>query len=46
MISFIIPAYNAGKTIGRTINSIIGQEGTNIDYEVIVVDDGSDDDLK
>lgn len=46
MISFIIPAYNAGKTIGRTINSIIGQEGTNMDYEVIVVDDGSDDDLK
>lgn len=46
MISFIIPAYNAGKTIGRTINSIINQEGTSMEFEVIVVDDGSDDDLK
>lgn len=46
MISFIIPAYNAGKTIERTIKSIINQEGTSMDFEVIVVDDGSDDDLK
>ena len=46
MISFIIPAYNAGKTIGRTINSIVNQEETSIEYEVIVVDDGSDDDLR
>ena len=46
MISFIIPAYNAGKTIGRAINSILNQEGTSMDFEVIVVDDGSDDDLK
>ena len=46
MISFIIPAYNAGKTIGRAINSIINQEQNSIDYEVIVVDDGSDDDLR
>ena len=45
MISFIIPAYNACKTIERAVNSIINQEGTNIDYEVIVVDDGSNDDL-
>ena len=43
MISFIIPAYNAGKTIGRAINSIINQEGTSMDFEVIVVDDGSND---
>lgn len=46
MISFIIPAYNAGKTIGRTIKSIVSQERTSMDYEVIVVDDGSDDDLR
>lgn len=46
MISFIIPAYNAGKTIGRTIKSIINQEETSMEYEVIVVDDGSDDDLR
>ena len=46
MISFIIPAYNAGKTIGKTIKSIINQEGITMDYEVIVVDDGSDDDLR
>lgn len=46
MISFIIPAYNAGKTIERAVNSIRSQEGSNIDYEIIVVDDGSEDDLK
>ena len=46
MISFIIPAYNAGKTIGRTIKSIMNQEENSMDYEIIVVDDGSEDDLR
>ena len=45
MISFVIPAYNAGKTIEKAINSIIEQEKSSIEYEIVVVDDGSGDDL-
>ena len=40
-ISFIIPAYNAGKYIMGCIDSIIS---LNLDdYEIIVVNDGSSD---
>ena len=42
MISVVIPAYNAGQFIRRTIDSVLGQ--TYADYELIVVDDGSTDD--
>lgn len=41
MVSFIIPAYNAEKTIERAINSILNQKETEIEYEIIVVDDES-----
>lgn len=37
--SIIIPSYNREKTISRTLKSILSQ--TFIDYEIIVVDDGS-----
>ncbi|WP_051670494.1 glycosyltransferase family 2 protein [Bryobacter aggregatus] len=41
MISVVIPAYNAEKTLGRAIESALGQ--TLAPLEVIVVDDGSSD---
>lgn len=40
-VTVIVPAYNAARTIGRTIASALGQ--THRDLEVIVVDDGSAD---
>ena len=45
MISFIITAYNSEKTIVRAINSILEQK-SNLNYEIIVVDDGSNDNTR
>ena len=42
MISFIIPSYNSANTIKRAIDSILSQN-TDLEYEIIVVDDGSTD---
>lgn len=40
-ISIIIPTYNRADLVGRSIQSVLGQ--TFSDFEIIVVDDGSDD---
>lgn len=42
MISFIIPAFNASKTIERCIQSVYNQSCSN--FEIIAIDDGSMDD--
>lgn len=44
MISVIIPAKNAAKTIRECLQAVTSQQGLETDYEVIVVDDGSTDD--
>lgn len=43
MISVVIPAYNAGNTIGRCLDALLAQPMVRGGYEVIVVDDGSTD---
>ena len=41
IISVIIPAYNAEKTIQETVQSVLNQTFT--DFELLIVDDGSQD---
>ena len=41
-ISFVVPVYNMEMNVAECLNSILCQDG-NHDYEVIVIDDGSQD---
>jgi glycosyltransferase involved in cell wall biosynthesis len=40
-ISVIIPMYNSERYIKQAIDSVLNQEEHGLDYEIIVVDDGS-----
>ena len=42
MVSIGVPAYNAGKTIGAMIKSVLAQSSE--DWELLIADDGSTDD--
>ena len=43
-VSIIVTAYNYARYIDECLDSCLGQQGTTLEYEVIVVDDGSTDD--
>lgn len=45
-ISIIIPAYNVGKYIKKCISSICSQKVDRRQYEVIIIDDGSQDNTR
>ena len=42
-LSIIIPAYNREKYIIEALTSIVSQKNHHLDYEIVVVDDGSTD---
>ena len=42
LVSIVVPCYQNGRTLARTVQSIVGQ--TMPDWELIAVDDGSADD--
>lgn len=42
-VSIVVTAYNYSRYIEECLDSCLGQQGTTLEYEVIVVDDGSTD---
>ena len=45
-LSILIPVYNEEKTIIDVLQRIIKTKGDDIDYEIIVINDGSSDNSK
>jgi len=44
MISVVIPVYNSAAIVGESVNRTVAYlEGAKLDYEIILVNDGSDD---
>ena len=43
LISVIVPCFNAQRTLGACLESLVAQELAGADFEVIAVDDGSTD---
>ena len=43
-VSIVVTAYNYERYIDECLDSCLGQQGTMLEFEVIVVDDGSTDD--
>lgn len=43
ILSFIVPAYNAERTLGDCLDSLLNQDIPASEYEIIVVNDGSTD---
>lgn len=43
-VSIVVTAFNYDQFIDECLDSCLGQQGTSLNYEVIVVDDGSTDD--
>jgi glycosyltransferase involved in cell wall biosynthesis len=43
-VSVVVPARDAGRTLGACLEALGAQCGVDGDYEVVVVDDGSTDD--
>ena len=44
MISIVLPVYNASETVLSTLMSVKNQNVTNVNVELIIVNDGSIDD--
>jgi len=43
LVSVIVPAYNQEKYIGRCLRSLLNQSLSQLNYEIIIVNDGSTD---
>ena len=45
-LSVIVPVYNAEKQLKRCLKSILDQQETTLDYDIVVINDGSTDTSK
>ena len=45
-LSIVVPMYNSEKYIGKCLESLVSQEISNQEYEIIVINDGSTDGSK